>query len=126
MVWIAIDEATRDNACVQLLPGQHKKLMPQNRADGFGRFGYEAETSEWDTSKVTHMEMLPGQFIIFDELIPHKSPANRSDRPRMGIAMRFTVPGVKIDKSRLFPDFGVLLLGGEDKYRVNEICLPPA
>lgn len=71
------------------------------------------------------MEMQPSQFIIFDDLIPHRSPANQLGKRRMGIGMRVTVPGVKIDKSRLFHEFGVLLVYGEDKYRVNDICEPP-
>ena len=44
--WIAIDEATRENACIQFLPGQNKQLVPQNRVDGYDRFGYESDTSE--------------------------------------------------------------------------------
>lgn len=123
--WIALDDASRSNGCLEMLPGQQQKMMPQHAVEGFERFTYEADTSEWDLAKSQFMELRAGQFILFDDHIPHRSGANLSDSHRLGLAMRVITPQTVIDRSRFFPEFSVLLLKGSHSKGVNPLGVAP-
>ena len=123
--WIALEDPTRSNGCLEMLPSQNKQLMPQHSVKGFGRFGFEADTRMWDTSKSQFMEMTAGQFILFDDHIPHRSGGNPSDQSRLALAMRVIRPEVLINTERFFSDFRVLLLRGKHHNGVNRLGSPP-
>lgn len=125
--WIAIDDVKVDNSCVQLLPGSHKKTVPHVPSrEGMG-FGEEADAGYFDSSKVVNMELEPGQFFLFNEKMLHHSEPNRSDRRRMGLAVRMTLPMVKIDHDRkpLHPGHHAILVRGEDYMGFNRLMEPP-
>ena len=108
--WIALDEATVENGCVQLLPGSHKNFKFKGIVDqvtkesreksdasyGFkdgGFFGYDIKfDTQVDPDKVVNMECKPGQFFIFTQRLLHGSPPNNSQKRRLGISFR-TVRG---------------------------------
>jgi hypothetical protein len=55
----------------------------------------------------------PGQFSLHDVGMLHGSHANRSDRPRVGLAIRFVTPSTHNTGSR---DYATLVRG-EDRFR---------
>ena len=122
--WIAIDPATTENGCVQLLPGSHRKMYPlvptpDDVLDGFPKM---ADPSAFDDSGSIDMELEPGQFFLFNERLLHCSAANRSAQRRMGLAVRYIIPLVRI----LDPGDRAILVSGTDRMGFNTLVEPPA
>jgi len=124
--WIAFDRVDRENACVQLIPGSQKLTVPHVRAPEDVDFGEMADPAYVDPSTAVHMELEPGQCVIFTERCLHHSEVNRSNRRRMGLAVRVTVPIAQVDHDRLFPGHACMLLSGEDYMGLNRMTDPPA
>lgn len=101
--WVAIDEVTVENSCVELIPGSHKKVVPHIKAPEGKWFEEEADPNFFDAAKKIQLPLQPGEFILFNEKTLHHSEPNRSSRRRLGMAPRFTIPIVRIDHEKLFP-----------------------
>jgi len=125
--WIAIDDVRIDNSCVQILPGSHKKVVPHVRSRDGMAFGEEADENYFSRANLVNMEMKPGEFFLFNENLLHHSEKNRSNRRRMGMSVRVTIPIVKIehDIPPLHPGHAAILLRGEDYMRFNRLMAPP-
>lgn len=57
-------------------------------------------------------DLKPGQFIIFNQGTPHRSAANVSDRRRLGLTARFTIPSCRVMYDPPTRDFGLLPVSG--------------
>lgn len=128
--WIAIDDVTVENSCVRLIPGSHRKLVPHVLTASeslFAGLGEKADPAFVDASKAINMELKPGEFFLFSERLLHQSEPNRSNKRRMGLSIRLTVPFVKIYHGQppLFPGHKVIVVRGEDKLGLNESAPPP-
>jgi ectoine hydroxylase-related dioxygenase (phytanoyl-CoA dioxygenase family) len=125
--WMAIDDVTQENSCVNIIPGSHKKVIPHIKsADGMA-FGEMADMSGIDMSKLIPMILKPGEFFLFNEKLLHQSNKNISNKRRLGLTCRVTVPFVKLehDNPPLFPGHEVLLISGQDKLGFNRVGKPP-
>ena len=128
--WIAVDEVTEENGCLQLIPGSHRSVVPHIATTEGKWFNEEADpkyssTRRVDTSKAIKLSARPGQFVLFNEKTLHYSEANRSDRRRFAMGPRFTIPIVRIDHGRLFPGHAAILVSGEDYMGFNCLADPP-
>ncbi|MEZ5361526.1 MAG: phytanoyl-CoA dioxygenase family protein [Bryobacterales bacterium] len=96
-VWLAIDDADTENACMQFLPGSHLT----------GHIAYEksdaAEGNVLDQT-VTDVErfgapvddvLQAGEMSIHADLLLHGSEANESDRRRCGLTLRYCAADVE-------------------------------
>ena len=119
--WLAIDAATRDNGCVRLIPGSHRQGYRQNTRDP--KF---VDTSSVDDSRAIEMELKPGEFFLFNAEVLHASFENTSGIPRLGLAIRFTVPRVRVDQDAILPDHRCFLVAGRDRYGCNRMAQAPA
>lgn len=77
-VWIALDEATRENGCMQVVPGGH--------TDGLLRHAeleYETDIAlaerEYDDDDTVALPMEPGSVLFQHCLLPHYTEANTTD-----------------------------------------------
>ncbi|MCZ6728014.1 MAG: phytanoyl-CoA dioxygenase family protein [Acidobacteria bacterium] len=138
--WLAITEATTENGCVSLIPRSHRKSVPHT---SFGYFnpltqlkarlglpvitGQRAKTraAGLDESTAVCMTIKPGQFFLFTESTVHTAGGNQTDRQRIGLAVRVTVPLVRIRHDEIFEDHRAVLLGGQDRFGWNRITSPP-
>lgn len=125
--WIAIDDVKRDNSCVQILPGSHKKVVPHIPSRDGMAFGEEADPRYFDKSNLIDMELEPGEFFLFNEKLLHHSEPNRSNRRRLGMSVRVTVPfvAIKHDIPPLHPGHCAVLVRGEDTMSFNRLQEPP-
>ncbi|ELT93918.1 hypothetical protein CAPTEDRAFT_124466, partial [Capitella teleta] len=89
-VWVAVDKATKQNGCVQLMAGSH--LM--GRVDHH-RIGEQVQA---DLSRVkladqvcplVYAEMEPGDALFFHCNVLHRSDQNRSDNRRWAFLVAF-------------------------------------
>lgn len=77
---IAIDEATPENGCLEVVPGSHKmevELQP-------GKGGHISEA--WENShEWTLVPLQPGDILFFGSRLAHRSGPNNSDRRRSSV-----------------------------------------
>jgi phytanoyl-CoA hydroxylase len=79
-LWIALDEATRDNGCLVALPGAHRgPLRRRFTRDGTMR---TLDETPWPDVEPVALEAPRGTLIVLHGLLPHASAANRSPRQR--------------------------------------------
>jgi ectoine hydroxylase-related dioxygenase (phytanoyl-CoA dioxygenase family) len=125
--WIAIDPVTTENSCVRIIPGSHKKIVPHIPSRDGMAFGEEADPAQVDESKAIDMELAPGEFFLFNERLLHQSNANRSNKRRMGLSVRVTVPFVKVyhDTGPLFVGHKNMVIRGTDGMGFNRLADPP-
>ena len=125
--WVAIDEVKTDNSCVQILPGSHKKVVPHVASRDGMAFGEEAEPGSFSLDGLLEMELEPGEFFLFNEKLLHHSEPNRSNRRRLGMSVRVTLPIVKLgqDGPPLHPGHRAILVRGCDDMKLNRLQDPP-
>jgi hypothetical protein len=122
--WVAIDPCTVENSCVQLIPGSHKGVVPHIKSTPGMAFANMADPAAFDTKNLVNMEMQAGQFFLFNEKTLHHSEPNRSSKRRLGLAVRVTLPFVKVDHNALFKGHKVIVLRGRD-LGINDVAQPP-
>lgn len=148
-VWFAFTEATRETACLKLIPKTHrtwyfdeKRNVPYNPEDQTGFYGYDFEKLKidpsWmpDESEAIHVEMQAGQALMFTSRCLHGSEPNTSQKAtRMALAVRYVPTDVKVypHHPRQFTHFGevfpleqyaAMLVGGHDTFGHNRIAAP--
>jgi len=143
--WVAFTEATRQNGCMKLIPGSHRQWRYDEHApmawNGQARdnsfFGYNYDDikidKEWDPDQedAMHVEMRPGQFIIFTARCIHGSNPNTSNRQRMGFAIRVVPTHVRVYGGMTeFDEFGhhfdlgkhgCVVVSGRDQFGHNRL-----
>ncbi|HEX6501164.1 MAG TPA: chlorinating enzyme [Micromonosporaceae bacterium] len=143
--WVAFTEATKANGCLKLIPGSHRQWRYDERApmkwNGAARdnsfFGYNYDDikidKNWDPDQehVDHVEMKPGEFIIFTARCIHGSNPNTTNRQRMGFSIRAVPTHVRVYGGMTeFDEFGhhfnldrhgCVLVAGKDEYGLNRV-----
>jgi ectoine hydroxylase-related dioxygenase (phytanoyl-CoA dioxygenase family) len=125
--WIAIDDVKIDNSCVQILPRSHKKSIPHIASTDGMAFSEMADSHYFKTDNLVNMELKPGEFFLFNEKTLHHSEPNRSQRRRMGMSVRITLPIVKIedDLPPLHPGHASIVVSGRDDMGFKRLTLAP-
>ncbi|MDE2813750.1 MAG: phytanoyl-CoA dioxygenase family protein [Gemmatimonadota bacterium] len=83
---IAVDRATRDNGCLQVLKGSHRLGRIDHGRRG-KQTGADPERVEMllDHLEVVYCEMAPGTVLFFDCNLLHRSDPNESDESRWAL-----------------------------------------
>lgn len=153
-VWFAFTEATRETACLKVMPGTHRTWFFDERRNipydpstsmkgtGSGFYGYDFEKlkidPDWkpDESKALHVEMRAGEALMFTSRCLHASEPNvTKDRTRMGLAIRYVPTDVQVYPyhdgqfthfGEVFPlqHYAAMLVAGEDTFGHNKIVRP--
>jgi phytanoyl-CoA hydroxylase len=126
-VWIALDPARRANGCMQVIPGSHL-AGPAAHVPAEDVNLCEIRADRVRLADRVHVEMEPGDTLIFHPLLHHYTAANDSDLRRRAVQFHVNQTGtVWTDLAthrRLFRDedgayagctvpHGVLAAGGE-------------
>lgn len=88
--WLAIDRTTKENGCLEIVPGSHKKLVDHIPTSDEVRFDSQADPEEFDQSRAVEVELEPGEFILFNERTVHRSTRNETTDRRLGLSIRMT------------------------------------
>lgn len=82
-VFVAVDKATRENGCLQVIKGSHKmgRIDHILRGDQAGA-DMERVNACLERMELIHCEMEPGDAIFFHSNLLHRSDQNTSDHPR--------------------------------------------
>ena len=83
---IAVDRATRDNGCLQVLKGSHRlgRIDHGRRGEQTGADPKRVEML-LDHLEVVYCEMAPGTVLFFDCNLLHRSDPNESDESRWAL-----------------------------------------
>ena len=97
-VWIAVNDATVENGCLQCVPGKpqmypHCPMKQTHIAHGY-----------LDESKGKPLPVKAGGAVLFHPLTPHSSLDNHSDHFRWSFDIRYNVTGHPTGRSH-FPEF---------------------
>jgi phytanoyl-CoA hydroxylase len=89
-VWIALDEATPENGCMHFLPGRHKSgPIPH-----FNRRDWQiCDTEILGNDQAVAAPLKAGGFVIFDGLVPHGTPHNRTNTRRRALQFHYVAKG---------------------------------
>ena len=101
-VWLAIDPSTRENGCLEVIPGSHKRaalLDHEHNASKELALPLELKEGEYDPASAVAIELEPGQISLHDVFLCHGSEPNRSAGPRRGMTMRFMPTSSVYDRS---------------------------
>ena len=84
-IWAAIDPATRENGCMQFVPGSHRGGVIEHPLypDGLHK---ELPRELVQGVNAVHVELKPGDAVVWHAKAWHYSPPNRSDQDRIGVA----------------------------------------
>jgi len=87
-VWTAMFPATRESGCLAVIPGSHTQGMlehdnPDWEFVNYGFFGIE----DLDLSQRQHVELQPGDTLLFHPLLIHGSGTNTSNHFRRAISI---------------------------------------
>ncbi|MGW4843171.1 phytanoyl-CoA dioxygenase family protein [Nocardia brasiliensis] len=97
-IWVALDEATVDNGCLEFVYGSHrwgrmKHHGTAERNDDAPRdqdaTEYQVNVKSLASSRIEPVPLLPGAAVMFDGFTIHRSAANKSDSPRRALSFVF-------------------------------------
>lgn len=95
-VWLAIDDATVENAAMKFLPGTHDRGHLKWREVGTDKAVLNQEIENADQfGAAVYDELKAGQFSLHADMLAHGSDPNSSDRRRCGLTIRYCPPSVK-------------------------------
>jgi ectoine hydroxylase-related dioxygenase (phytanoyl-CoA dioxygenase family) len=81
--YIAVDRATRENGCLQVIRGSHKLGRIEHQLTGDQAGADQVRVEEiLKRYELVHVEMEPGDVLFFHANMLHRSDQNRSDLPR--------------------------------------------
>ncbi len=93
-VWLAVTAATRENGCLHVLPGSHREPVhdhvPDRRPDAL--YGY-VEIVDHDMAESEPVLMEPGDLLLFDSHLMHRSTDNDSAGRRGAMVFHYAATG---------------------------------
>ena len=94
--WTALEDATRENGCLAVLPGSHKgELLDHEMPDwDFVNAGFLGAKG-FDASNRVHLPMKRGETLLFHSLLIHGSGTNRTDGFRRIVSTHYAQTGCK-------------------------------
>lgn len=123
--WIALSDSIPENGCLRVVPETHKQaFLPQIETyapDNALTRGQEIAV-QVEEQRAVDVALHPGEMSLHHVLIVHGSKPNTSDKPRIGIAVRYVAPEVKQQGDRPL----AILVCGKDEYGNFELVDPPS
>lgn len=112
--WVALTDATRENGCMEVIPGSHLGAAQTHNEtyDAKNLLARGQEIEHLDDSSAIHMELQAGEFSLHNERTVHGSLPNKTDAPRIGLALFYIPTHVKSTLARRT----ACLVRGEDTY----------
>jgi phytanoyl-CoA hydroxylase len=100
-IWTALDATTRDNGCLQIIPGTHHGILS---ATGKDRLTDE-ETARFCTpDKIVWLEMERGEVVLLHNWTLHSSDPNRTPHPRRAFSVCYLDAATQqLSTGRSFP-----------------------
>lgn len=93
--WLAIDEATLQNGCMEFIPGEHRGALRRlfRRKPRGGTEFVDLSSAPYPEERRVAAPANVGDLVIFSGRAPHMSRANRSPKPRMAYTLHMIDSG---------------------------------
>ena len=114
--WCGLDDATKENGCLQYIPGSHKwGLLPKpviaGELDGIKDFLNDEQKKQFERPRFA--ELKAGEAVFHHPLTLHGSGANTSPRPRRAFVINVIADGVISDSDEPLLDGVPIVSKGE-------------
>ena len=89
-LWLALEDADRDNGCLWVVPGAHRgPLRERYSVDWETREGtlHTIDRTPWPGEQAIPLELAAGSLLVFHDHLPHRSDTNRSPRSRVALTL---------------------------------------
>jgi hypothetical protein len=101
-IYTAMDPATRENGCMQIIPGSHKRGIINPESDA--GFLTEAQAAEHCApDEIVYVEMAPGEVVLLHNMVLHASDVNRSGQSRRAFSVCYMDAATKDASGVEFP-----------------------
>jgi hypothetical protein len=96
-VWLAIDDADRENACMRFIPGTHHiGHLTYRMTEDADQTVLNQEVEQVERyGEPVDVELKAGEISIHSDLLLHGSEGNHSDRRRCGLTLRYCAADVR-------------------------------
>ncbi|NNE00225.1 MAG: phytanoyl-CoA dioxygenase family protein [Pirellulaceae bacterium] len=123
-VWLAIDDADPENACMKFIAGSHHHGHMTYRPSGSHEDNVLNQTIEnpEQYGDVVYDPLKAGQVSIHSDLLLHGSEANQSDRRRCALTLRYCSADVHADLG--WNEKGVHVRGSDPKGHWSNLSRP--
>ncbi|HEU4428982.1 MAG TPA: phytanoyl-CoA dioxygenase family protein [Myxococcota bacterium] len=106
-LWIALTDATRENGCLEVLPGLHKLGTLAHASSGDGIFLDLPEPLPPELPAPVALPLRAGSLVAMSSLLPHRTGPNRTPHVRKAYIVQCCVDGAARcvgDSQRPAPD----------------------
>jgi ectoine hydroxylase-related dioxygenase (phytanoyl-CoA dioxygenase family) len=119
-LWLAVDESTKENGCMRVIPGSHRgshsgmaAYEPVDRSTNVFHARIKPELIR--ESEAVDLELAVGECHFHDAWTIHGSNPNNSSKRRTGYTMRYMPANVVLKREGWNSDHRIYLLRGEDQ-----------
>ncbi len=85
-IWTPLDPSTKENGCVQVIPGSHRKGLI-NPGDRSGFLAEEHIQKHCQADNIFYMELEAGEVVLLHNHLLHASDINRSPQSRRAFSV---------------------------------------
>ncbi len=112
-LWLALDDATRENGCVEVVPGTHQLGLLSAR----GHTITEEQAVRHCSVGAVHLELLAGECVLLHNFLLHRSGRNNTPNPRraFSVCLMDARTRIKLAPATAFPKIfgeGALAVSG--------------
>ncbi|MCE9590902.1 MAG: phytanoyl-CoA dioxygenase family protein [Planctomycetes bacterium] len=100
-IWSALDPATRQNGCVELIPGSHRRVI--NPSHGSGFLTPEQMVEHCQQEKAVYLELKAGEVALLHNWTLHSSDVNRSETSRRAFSICYMDANTKAKGGEKYP-----------------------
>lgn len=100
-IWTALDPATKENGCVQVIPGSHDKLLNPDHGSGFLSDEMVEEVSKREDS--IYLELEAGEVVLLHNWLLHTSDVNRSKQSRRAFSVCYMEAATVANNDATYP-----------------------
>ena len=114
--WMPLEPATRENGCMQFIPGSHKTEIVEHvlYPDSIhGELPRKVVQKMIEKHGIHHIELGPGDVVFWHSNMWHYSPPNRSEKSRIAVAGVWTNPEIVKTSTRFWQHFRWAMKNGE-------------
>ena len=112
-IQIAISDSNKENGCLELLPGSHKKKFIHHdyiEKNNLLARGQSVMNKDFNHHKLVNIELEAGNAVMFHGNILHGSRPNKSNKHRVLFTIRYLSTDNKINK-KYYYNYGTLVRG---------------
>lgn len=104
-VWVALDDATKENGALEVLPGSHRSGQVAGKDSEMPFERNEIDERTIDVDAMVSVEVPAGGAVFFGPFLVHRSAPNHSDADRRAVLYTYQAPGLRTQRDNLHSAF---------------------